>query len=224
MTTLRPCPKRSFQRSTGGPEKSADHMSVSAAAMGRNKRQRLSWLRLRSRASGPASIGSAALASATANLAAILRCEVATIAASMAARRKRRGLFGPMCEKTASSRFRAMRQPIIKPRKKVYGRGRKPPVDTPEPEPVTVGAQVSEPVTTARLDKAETIELAKATFCAICIAQESPANAKATAARTLLELVGALGRHSDPTALNTVPASEMSLEQLDARIAALITH
>ena len=76
----------------------------------------------------------------------------------------------------------------------------------------------------ARLDKQETIELAKATLQAICIAQDAPSNAKATAARTLLELVGALGRHADPTALDTIPASEMSLEQLEERIRALASH
>lgn len=126
-----------------------------------------------------------------------------------------------------------MRAPILK-RKKVYGRGKKPPppkscpelsaVSTDTPAAVTVGAQPLQTVTPSRLDKAETIELAKATLQAICISDESPSNAKATAARTLLELVGALGRHADPTALNTVPASEMSLEQLEARIAALVTH
>ena len=75
-----------------------------------------------------------------------------------------------------------------------------------------------------RLDKAETIELARGNLARDMYSAEAPSNAKATAARTLLELVGALGRHADPTALNTVPASEMSLEQLEARIAALVTH
>ena len=74
------------------------------------------------------------------------------------------------------------------------------------------------------LDKQETIELAKETLCQICIASDAPSNAKATAARTLLELVGALGRHADPTALDTIPASEMSLEQLEERIRALASH
>ena len=123
-----------------------------------------------------------------------------------------------MSAKTALSLLR-MRKPIIKNHKR-----RKPPpqngclvlsaetVDTPTAPPA------------ARLDKQETIELARQTLSARCIAQDSPANAKATAARTLLELVGALGRHSDPTAMNTIPASEMTLEQLEARIASLVSH
>jgi len=85
-------------------------------------------------------------------------------------------------------------------------------VDTPTPQ------------TTARLDKQETIELAKETLRQICVSHDAPSNAKATAARTLLELVGALGRHADPSSMNTIPASEMSLEQLEARIASLVSH
>jgi hypothetical protein len=129
-----------------------------------------------------------------------------------------------------------MRKPIIKNHKKTYGRGRKPPqkscpplsaeaVDTPTAlEPVTIGAEPLQTVTTARLDKQQTIELAKETLQQICLAPSSPSNAKASAARTLLELVGALGRHADPTSMNTIPASEMSLEQLEARIASLVSH
>jgi hypothetical protein len=137
---------------------------------------------------------------------------------------------GPMCAKTACS-LSPVRKPILKPRRR--GNRQAPPpksclelsaVSTDTPAPVTIGAQSSQTVTASRLDKQQTIELAKETLQAICISQEAPSNAKATAARTLLELVGALGRHADPTALNTVPASEMSLEQLEARIAALITH
>jgi hypothetical protein len=157
-----------------------------------------------------------------AGYAATLRCEVAPIAALMAAQRKRRASFGLMSAKTASWLCPKMRKPIIRPRKKVYGCGKPPPkscldlsaetVDTPAPPPAK------------RLDKQETIELAKATLCAICLSSDAPSNAKATAARTLLELVGALGRHADPSSLNTIPASEMSLEQLEARIAALVSH
>jgi hypothetical protein len=133
-----------------------------------------------------------------------------------------------------------MRQPITRNHKKTYGRKVRPPqkgclplsaetVDTPLDTPaaaldVTVGAPALQTVTTARLDKQETIELAKATLCQICVAPDSPSNAKASAARTLLELVGALGRHADPSSMNTIPASEMSLEQLEARIAALVSH
>ena len=101
--------------------------------------------------------------------------------------------------------------------KKVYGRGNRQ-------APTASRLDTPAPVKTARLDKAETIELAKETLQAICLAPDAPSNAKATAARTLLELVGALGRHADPTSLNTIPASEMSLEQLEARIASLVSH
>jgi hypothetical protein len=133
-----------------------------------------------------------------------------------------------------------MRKPITKNHKKTYGRQVKPPqksclvlsgqtvdtsADTPAlVEPVTVGAEALQTVTTARLDKQQTIELAKATLQAICVSSDAPSNAKATAARTLLELVGALGRHADPSSMNTTPASEMSLEQLEARIASLVSH
>ena len=121
-----------------------------------------------------------------------------------------------------------MRKPITRNHKKTYGRGRKPPgtVDTPADTPAAA-RDVTEPlqtVTTACLDKQETIELAKRTLQSICVAYDSPSNAKATAARTLLELVGALGRHADPASMNTIPASEMSLEQLEARIASLVSH
>ena len=138
-----------------------------------------------------------------------------------------------MSAKTARLLF-PMREPILN-HKKTYARRQKPklvlsgapldtPADTPALEPVTVGAAALQTVTTARLDKQETVELAKATLQQICLALDAPSNAKATAARTLLELVGALGRHSDPSSLNTVPASEMSLEQLEARIASLVSH
>lgn len=127
-----------------------------------------------------------------------------------------------------------MRAPILKNRKRVYpGKSRAKPaiaasapdtraLDTPAPAPAPALAKP------ARLDKADnkadTIALASETLRQICISDEAPSNAKATAARTLLELVGALGRHADPSALNTIPASEMSLEQLEARIAALAKH
>jgi hypothetical protein len=196
---------------------------ASAALMGKNKRQRRSLPPPLCPGSVPANTGCAELADAMAGYAAISRCEAATIAALMVARRRRRALFGLMSAKTASWLCPKMRKPIIRPHKKVYGRKVKPPpksclalsaetVDTPAPPPAK------------RLDKQETIELAKATLCAICLTSTTPSNAKASAARTLLELVGAIGRHADPTSMNTIPASEMSLEQLEARIAALVTH
>ena len=128
-----------------------------------------------------------------------------------------------MSAKTALSLV-PMRKPIIKTHKKVYGRERKPP---PQNGCSVLSAEtVDTPTapTTARLDKQQTIELARQTLSAICLSPDAPSNAKATAARTLLELVGALGRHSDPSAMNTIPASEMSLEQLEARIASLVSH
>lgn len=54
-------------------------------------------------------------------------------------------------------------------------------------------------------------------------AADAPMAARAAAARTLLEYVGAIGRHApEPPARAAVkPASEMSLSELDAAIAAL---
>jgi hypothetical protein len=107
-----------------------------------------------------------------------------------------------------------MRKPIIKTHKR-----RQAP-----PPPIADTKAPASAARAKRLDKQETIELAKTTLNEICLSQDAPANAKATAARTLLELVGALGRHSDPASMNTIPASEMSLEQLEARIASLVSH
>ena len=129
-----------------------------------------------------------------------------------------------------------MRAPILN-RKKVYGGARNAKrqrsavdtaqsVDTPTMQASSGDVAIATkpaPTKATRLDKDKTIELAKQTLCSICLAQDAPSNAKATAARTLLELVGALGRHADPASMNTLPASEMTLEQLEARIAALST-
>lgn len=161
----------------------------------------------------------------------------------MAARRERLGLSGLMCARTALSLRPTMRAPIAN-RKKVYPgkrqRGARSAVDTPAPldtpamqasvtdKPLSAGdcdapSQPS-PLLATRLDRQETIELAKTTLQTICLSSDAPSNAKATAARTLLELVGALGRHANPSDMNIIPASEMSLEQLEARIAALASH
>ena len=122
-----------------------------------------------------------------------------------------------------------MRDPILN-RKKVYGgnrhkSGARSPdtVDT-QAAPGMQASALAAPAKASRLDKDKTIELARETLRQICLAQDAPSNAKATAARTLLELVGALGRHADPASMNTIPASEMTLEQLEARIASLVTH
>src|SRR5580704_12533684 len=112
----------------------------------------------------------------------------------MAARLARLGYCGLMSAKTARS-SPPMRTPILN-RKKTYGRAKKPPPPKSCPPLSVEAVDTPTPQTTARLDKAETIELAKRTLHAICLAPDAPSNAKATAARTLLELVGALGRHA----------------------------
>jgi hypothetical protein len=53
---------------------------------------------------------------------------------------------------------------------------------------------------------------------AICRDENSPASARAQAARTLLELTGALKTGAQNASKN---AAEMSLEELDARLASL---
>jgi hypothetical protein len=65
---------------------------------------------------------------------------------------------------------------------------------------------------------ADTIELATMTLQAICRDATSPAGARAQAARTLLELAGALKNGAD-TPQKAV--SEMTIEELDSRLAAL---
>jgi hypothetical protein len=64
-----------------------------------------------------------------------------------------------------------------------------------------------------------TVELAKLTLQLICNDPKAPAAARAQAARTLLELAGALKNTTADTARKTAP--ELSLEELDARLAAL---
>ena len=64
------------------------------------------------------------------------------------------------------------------------------------------------------------VELATLTLQAICRDDSAPASARASAARTLLELAGALRNDASRSALDA-PASELSSEELDARIAAL---
>jgi hypothetical protein len=63
------------------------------------------------------------------------------------------------------------------------------------------------------------VALAKSTLQAICRDEKSPAAARAQAARTLLELAGALKNTTADTARKTAP--ELTLEELDARLAAL---
>jgi hypothetical protein len=62
------------------------------------------------------------------------------------------------------------------------------------------------------------VELAKLTLQAICRDREAPAAARAQAARTLLELSGALKSGVDHSLKSAV---EMSAQEIDARLAAL---
>jgi len=68
-------------------------------------------------------------------------------------------------------------------------------------------------------DTPDTVELAKETLQAICRDEKSPAAARAQAARTLLELAGALKNATADTARKTAP--ELTLSELDERLEAL---
>jgi hypothetical protein len=74
---------------------------------------------------------------------------------------------------------------------------------------------------TALDEIADPVELAKLTLQAICRDLESPAAARAQAARTLLELSGALKNGSQNEARNVL---EMSASELDARLEALASQ
>lgn len=56
---------------------------------------------------------------------------------------------------------------------------------------------------------------------AVATAADAPPAARAAAARTLLEFCGSIGRHAEPPVSTAKPASEMTLAELDAAIAAL---
>ena len=64
-----------------------------------------------------------------------------------------------------------------------------------------------------------TVELAKLTLQAICKDPKAPAAARAQAARTLLELAGALKNTVADTTRKTAP--ELTLAELDERLEAL---
>ena len=68
------------------------------------------------------------------------------------------------------------------------------------------------------MDTLDPVALAKSTLQAICRDEKTPASARAQAARTLLELAGALRNGVTDTHKQ---ASEMSASELDARLAAL---
>ena len=71
-------------------------------------------------------------------------------------------------------------------------------------------------------DTPDTVSLAKSTLQAICRDSASPAAARAQAARTLLELAGALKNTVADTARKTAP--ELTLQELDERLAAMTAH
>lgn len=64
-------------------------------------------------------------------------------------------------------------------------------------------------------------ELAKEALRAILRDDAAPAAARAQAARTLAEMVGALGRHSKPQRDDLPPLGEMTRQQLEAELAGL---
>lgn len=68
---------------------------------------------------------------------------------------------------------------------------------------------------------AEDAALALATLRSVMRARDVPGAAKAAAARAILEARGVLGKHANASANSDAPAAEVSLDMLDARIAAL---
>jgi hypothetical protein len=68
-------------------------------------------------------------------------------------------------------------------------------------------------------DTTDTIGLARATLQTICRDTASPAAARAQAARTLLELAGALKNATQDSARKTAP--ELTLAELDERLESL---
>lgn len=77
---------------------------------------------------------------------------------------------------------------------------------------------VKRPLAGDGLDGLDSVELAKLTLQRICRDESTPASARAQAARTLLELSGALRVAS---VISSSSASEMSAQELDARLAQL---
>ena len=89
--------------------------------------------------------------------------------------------------------------------------------------PVARPVRRKRPSQTERIaDTPDTVELAKQTLQTICRDLAAPAAARAQAARTLLELAGALKNTAADTARKTAP--ELSLAELDARLASLSAH
>ena len=75
------------------------------------------------------------------------------------------------------------------------------------------------PKSETRADTTDTVELARLTLQTICRDAQAPAAARAQAARTLLELAGALKNTAADTARKTGP--ELTLAELDQRLEAL---
>jgi len=65
------------------------------------------------------------------------------------------------------------------------------------------------------------LELAKQALRDVLQDGAAPAAARAAAARTMLELNGALGRHAAPTIHPGKPTSELSRDELEAELEAL---
>lgn len=68
---------------------------------------------------------------------------------------------------------------------------------------------------------AQDVDLVRETLRAICGDQTAPAAARAQAARTLAEMVGALGRHAAPPAGAGKALADMTRDELEAELAGL---
>lgn len=99
---------------------------------------------------------------------------------------------------------------------------------------MTVAARKPRPAASGSTRSVETVEppaaqsrddreLAVAALRAVCQDADAPAAARAQAARTLLEMAGALGRHAPPPASagRDRPSHEMTRDELRAEIARL---
>ena len=93
------------------------------------------------------------------------------------------------------------------------------PAPTSKPPAQALSRRKRTPQTETRADTPDTVELAKLTLQTICRDAQAPAAARAQAARTLLELAGALKNTAADTAKKTGP--ELTLAELDARLETL---
>lgn len=74
---------------------------------------------------------------------------------------------------------------------------------------------------TYRPEVAQDVDLVRETLRAICRDAGAPAAARAQAARTLAEMVGALGRHAAPPAPAGKPLADMTRDELERELAGL---